>query len=218
MAKPLPKANSSLAVDGKTSDHDAGLSTFAAVRSRLFGIAYRMLGRTAEAEDIVQDVWLRWQVADQSMVENPPAFLAATATRMCINLAESAHSRRETCVGAWLPEPVDTSGDAGVDAERDEALRFAVRLLLERLSPTERAAYILREAFDYPYRQIAEMLRLEEANIRQLVSRARKHIAARRRTPAKFREHRRLLQAFVSAAHTGELAPLEGLLIEDVSV
>src|SRR6201991_3159225 len=131
--------------------YDDGLSAFAAVRPRLFGIAYRMLGSAAEAEDIVQDVWLRWQATDRSVVENPPAFLATTTTRMCINFAQSAQSRRETYIGSWLPEPVDTSSDPSLGAERGEALNLAVLILLENLPPTERAAYVLREAFDYSY-------------------------------------------------------------------
>src|ERR1700739_5163002 len=164
-------------LDAETGEHDDGLSAFASVRPRLFGIAYRMLGSAAEAEDIVQDVWLRWQATDRSVVENPPAFLATTTTRICINFAQSAQSRRETYIGPWLPEPVDTSSDPALGAERGEALGLAILLLLEKLSPTERAAYILREAFDYSYRQIADILQMEEANTRQLVSRARKNIA-----------------------------------------
>src|SRR5215475_14617930 len=160
---------------------DDGLSAFAGVRPRLFGIAYRMLGSAAEAEDVVQDVWLRWQSTNRKVVENPPAFLATTTTRLCINLAQSAHTRHETYVGTWLPEPVDTSSDPGLGAERSEALKLAVLLLLEKLSPTERAAYVLREAFDYSYDQIASILQMEEANVRQLVCRARKHIADGRR-------------------------------------
>jgi DNA-directed RNA polymerase specialized sigma24 family protein len=142
----------------ETTVQDDGLSTFGSVRARLFGIAYRMLGSVAEAEDIVQDVWVGWQTTNRSAVENPPAFLAKTTTRLCINLAKSVHSRRETYVGTWLPEPVDTSGDPGLGAERGEALNFAVLLLLEKLSPTERAAFVLREAFDYPYAQISDIL------------------------------------------------------------
>lgn len=218
MGETLLKIASSPGFDVESSNHDTGLSAFARVRSRLFGIACRMLGSPAEAEDIVQDVWLRWQGADQSEVENPPAFLTTTATRLCINLAESAHSRRETCIGRWLPEPMDTTADAVLDAERGEALGFAVRVLLEKLSPTERAAYILREAFDYSYREIADILQMEEANSRQLVSRARRHISDGRCAPASSGKQRRLLDAFVAAAHTGELAPLEGLLAEDVAV
>ena len=192
------------------------LSEFVKTRPRLFGIAYRMLGSAAEAEDVLQDVWLRWQATDRSVVLEPAAFLATTTTRVAINVAQSARSRHETYVGPWLPEPVDTSADPRLGAERGEALEFAVLLLLEKLSPTERAAYILREAFDYPYRQIAEILQLEEANTRQLVARARQHITEGRRKPVSSAEQRRLLEAFIAAAQQGNLAALEGLLASDV--
>jgi RNA polymerase sigma-70 factor (ECF subfamily) len=214
--EPLPQPPSSARLNAEAGEHDDGLSAFAEVRPRLFGIAYRMLGSAAEAEDIVQDVWLRWQATNRSVVESPPAFLATTTTRMCINFSQSAQSRRETYVGPWLPEPVDTSSDPALGAERAEALGFAILLLLEKLSPTERAAYVLREAFDYSYRQIADILQMEEANTRQLVSRARKHIADGRRTPASSDEQRRLLEAFIGAAQKGDLAALEGLFAEDV--
>jgi RNA polymerase sigma-70 factor (ECF subfamily) len=205
----LPQTASTLRFEIEAIEHDDGLSVFASVRPRLFGIAYRMLGSAAEAEDIVQDVWLRWQSTNRSAVENPPAFLATTTTRLCINLAQSAHTRRETFIGTWLPEPVDTNSDPGLVAERGEALKLAVLVLLEKLSPTERAAYVLREAFDYPYRQIADILQMEEANTRQLVSRARKHIADGRRTPVSSGEQRRLLEAFIAAAQKGDMAALE---------
>src|SRR5580704_996439 len=214
--EPLPRTPSSAHVDVNASEYDDGLSAFAAVRPRLFGIAYRMLGSAAEAEDIVQDVWLRWQATDRSVVENPPAFLATTTTRMCINFSQSAKSRRETYVGPWLPEPVDTSNDPSLGAERGEALGFAILLLLEKLSPPERAAYILREAFDYSHREIADVLEIEEENSRQLVSRARKHVADGRRTAASSVEQRRLLAAFVEAAKKGDVAALEALFAEDV--
>jgi RNA polymerase sigma-70 factor (TIGR02957 family) len=211
-----PQTPPSLHPDAETSEHDDGLSAFAGVRPRLFGIAYRMLGSAAEAEDVVQDVWMRWQSANRKVVENPPAYLATTTTRLCINLAQSAHSRRENYIGTWLPEPVDTSGDPGIGAERGEALKLAVLLLLEKLSPTERAAYVLREAFDYPYDQIASILQMEEANVRQLVSRARKHIADGRRASVTASEQRRFLEAFIAAAQKGDMAGLEGLFAEDV--
>ena len=201
-------------MESKTQDDL--LAEFLKARPRLFGIAYRMLGSAAEAEDIVQDVWLRWQAADRSVVLDPPAFLTTMATRLTINVAQSARSRHETYVGPWLPEPVDTSTDPHLGAERGEALEFAVLLLLEKLSPTERAAYVLREAFDYPYRQIAEILQIEEANTRQLVTRARQHIADDRRTPVNSAEQRRLLEAFIAAAQKGDLAALEGLFASDV--
>src|SRR5579864_216070 len=134
-----PQVPPSLPLVVDTGEYDGGLSAFFQARPRLFGIAYRMLGSVAEAEDIVQDVWLRWQTTNRIVVENPTAFLATTTTRLCINAAQSAHSRRETYIGPWLPEPVDTSSDPGLGAERGETLRLAVLVLLEKLSPTERA-------------------------------------------------------------------------------
>lgn len=201
----------------RAGGNDDGLAAFASVRRRLFGIAYHMLGSAAEAEDIVQDAWLQWQSANRSVVENPPAFLATTTTRLCINLAKSAHSRRETYIGTWLPEPVGPSDDPGSGVERSEALRLAFLLLLEKLSPTERAAYVLREAFEYSYHQIADILQMEEANVRQVVSRARKHLADGRSTPVSAREQRRLLAAFIAAAQKGNMAALEDLFAKDVA-
>jgi len=215
VGKPLPQAPPAFG-DVETSERDDGLLAFAPMRPRLFGIAYRMLGSAAEAEDIVQDVWLRWQSTNRRAVQNPPAYLATTTTRLCINLAQSAHTRRETYVGTWLPEPVDTGNDPRVGAERAEALKLAVLMLLEKLSPTERAAYVLREAFDYSYHQIADILQMEEANVRQLVSRARKHITDGRRTPVSADEQRRLLEAFIAAARKADMAALESLFSEDV--
>jgi RNA polymerase sigma-70 factor (ECF subfamily) len=195
---------------------DEASDAFTRVRPRLFGIAYRMLGSVAEAEDVVQDTWLRWQGADREAVCNPDAFLATTATRLAINEATSARARRETYAGPWLPEPVDTSADPQLGAERRAALEFAVLVLLERLSPTERAAYVLREAFDYPYPRIAEVVEVSEAAARQLVSRARKHLADARRKPVSPQRRRALLESFLSAARTGDLQALEGLLAADV--
>src|SRR6266850_235293 len=211
-----PQTPSTIRLGAETGEHDDGLSAFVGARPRLFGIAYRMLGSAAEAEDVVQDVWLRWQSTNRSVVQDPPAYLATTTTRLCINLAQSAHTRRETYIGTWLPEPVDTGSDPTVGAERGEALKLAVVMLLERLSPTERAAYVLREAFDYSYRQIADILQMEEANVRQLVSRARKHIEHGRRTPVSSGEQRRFLEAFIAAAQNGDMTSLEGFLAEDV--
>jgi RNA polymerase sigma-70 factor (ECF subfamily) len=192
------------------------LPAFVSAKPRLFGIAYRMLGSAAEAEDVVQDVWLRWQSCDRSVVLDAGAYLATMTTRLAINVAQSARARRETYVGPWRPEPVDTRADPALGAERGQALELAVLVLLEKLSPVERAAYVLREAFDYPYRQIAEILRQSEENARQLVSRARKHIAEGRRAPVAPAEQRRLLDAFLAAAQKGDLAALEGMLTADV--
>jgi RNA polymerase sigma-70 factor (ECF subfamily) len=195
-----------------TSAHE----DFMAVRPRLFGIAYRMLGSATEAEDIVQDVWLRWQDVDVANVESPAAYLATATTRASINAATTARARRETYIGPWLPEPVDTSQDPALGAERGEALEFAVLLLLEKLTPVERAAYVLREAFDYPYPVIAEIVQLNQPAVRQLVSRARKHLAAERRAPVTGAEQRRLLEAFLRAAQAGDMEALEKLFAEDV--
>ncbi|WNV86413.1 RNA polymerase sigma-70 factor [Umezawaea sp. Da 62-37] len=201
---------------GPQADLDDAAAVFAGVRPRLFGIAYRMLGTTAEAEDVVQDAWLRWQACDRAAVLNPPAFLATTTTRLAINAAQSARARRETYIGPWLPEPVDTAADPALGAERGEALEFAILVLLERLTPTERAAYVLREAFDYSYPEIGDVVGVKDSNARQLVSRARKHVNAERREPVGSAEQRRLLTAFLAAAQQGDLAALEEILAADV--
>ena len=201
----------------RSDDLEAATATFMAVRPRLFGIAYRMLSSATEAEDLLQDVWLRWQAYDRRTVNNPAAFLATTTTRLAINALQSARARRETYIGPWLPEPVDTSADPYLGAERDEALGFAVLQLMETLSPQERAAYVLREAFDYPYPQIAEILQSTEAAVRQLVSRARKHVTGERRMPTTKDAQRELLTTFITAARAGDLAALEDLFAADVA-
>jgi len=195
---------------------DDALSVFLRVRPRLFGIAYRMLGSAAEAEDVVQDVWVRWQTTDRSTVRDVAAFLATATTRLAINVMQSARARRETHVGPWQPEPVDTSADPGLGAERGQALARGVQMLLEKLTPTERAAYILREAFDYAYRDIANVLRLAEANARQVVTRARQHIASGRTTATSSTEQKRLLEAFIAAAQDGNVVGLERLFASSV--
>jgi len=195
---------------------DRATSVFLGVRPRLFGMAYRMLGTGAEAEDIVQEVWLRWQSTDRSVVRDATAFLVTTTVRLAISLAQSARSRRETYIGPWIPEPVDTSADPTLGAERGEALELAILILLEKLSPNERAAYVLREAFDYSYRDVGEILQLSEANARQLVTRARKHVADERRAQVSSAEHRRFLEAFLSAAQKGDFTALKEIFTEDV--
>ncbi|WP_393074018.1 RNA polymerase sigma-70 factor [Streptomyces sp. LN704] len=195
---------------------DRATRDFVAARPQLFGIAYRVLGSAVEAEDIVQEAWLRWQSTDRTDIREPAAFLATVTARLAINLAQSARVRRETYIGPWLPEPVDTSVDPQLGAERAEALDLAVLFLLEKLNPVERAAYVLREAFDYPYARIADILETSEANARQLVSRARKHLSAERREPVSPDAHRRLLEVFLVAAQTGSLSALEDVLSADV--
>ena len=195
---------------------DGDATAFEEVRSRLMGIAYRIVGRWSEAEDVIQDAWLRWQCYDRTTVVNPTAFLVTTTTRLAINAARSARARRESYVGRWLPEPVAPGDDPALDVEHSDVLGRGILLLLERLAPTERAAYVLHEAFDYPYPQIAQILQTTDANARQLVSRARKHIARTRRRPANCDGHRRLLDAFVAAARHGDVDDLEKLLADDV--
>ncbi|MFC0453674.1 sigma-70 family RNA polymerase sigma factor [Rhodococcus jostii] len=203
-----------------TSDLDQAASAFLSVRPRLFGIAYRILGSASDAEDIVQDVWLRWQGTDRTVVINPSAFLATTTTRLAITLAQSARKRHEIYDLHRLPEPVDPHVDPTTGAELREEVQSAL-LILEDLTPSERAAYVLREAFDYPYRKISEVLQLGVANARQLVRRARNRIAARRehcghRAAMNLVPHRRLVRAFLSAAQAGNFADLEELLANDV--
>ncbi|WP_069762060.1 sigma-70 family RNA polymerase sigma factor [Streptomyces sp. LUP47B] len=197
-------------------DLEDAVAVFVHHRKRLFGIAYRILGSTVEAEDVVQEVWLRWQKTDRSVVLSPAAFLSSATTRLAINVAQSARVRRETYIGPWLPEPVDTGADPEVGAERAEAVEMALLLMLEKLTPVERAAYVLREAFDYAYAEIADMLEVSLVNVRKIVSRARRHLLEERRETVDAAEHRRLLSAFVSAARTGDVASLEALLTPDV--
>jgi RNA polymerase sigma-70 factor (ECF subfamily) len=202
---------------GRVDDLEEATAVFMSVRPRLFGIAYRMLGSASEAEDLLQEVWVRWQTYDRATVVNPAAFLATTTTRLAINALDSARVRRETYIGPWLPEPVDTSADPYLGAERGEALEFAALLLMDKLTPHERAAYVLREAFDYPYAQIADILGSTEPAVRQLVSRARKHMTSERRVPASKSGQRELLATFIAAARTGDMQALERLLAADAT-
>jgi RNA polymerase sigma-70 factor (ECF subfamily) len=196
---------------------DEAISVFVELRPRLFGIAYRVLGSTVEAEDVVQEVWMRWQKTDRSAVLSSVAFLSSATTRLAINVAQSARVRRETYIGPWLPEPVDTSNDPEAGAQQAETLGLALLLVLEKLPPTERAAYILREAFDYAYSDIADILRLSVVNVRKIVSRARKHLLDDQRKAVDAAEHRQLLEAFVVAARTGNLHSLEAFLAPEQS-
>lgn len=197
-------------------DNDT-LEAFLTHRRRLFGIAYRVLGSSFDAEDVVQETWIRWQRCDRTRVRDAGAFLATTTTRLAINVLTSARYRRETYPGPWLPEPVDTSNDPTLGAEHGEALEYAVLLLMERLTATERAAYVLREAFAYPYPRIAEILQSSEAHSRQLVCRARRHLSADGgRSASRRPQRRRLLTALLDAAHGRGATALEELLSGDV--
>jgi RNA polymerase sigma-70 factor, ECF subfamily len=190
----------------------AHVASFQAVRPRLFGIAYRTLESATDADDVVQDAWIRWQGTDRTKVRDTAAFLATTTKRLALNVAQSARMRHETYIDPWRPELVQPHADPMHGAEQREALALALRRLMERLSTSERAAYLLREAFDYPYRRIADVLATSEPNARQLVTRARLHLAGEPRRQVSAAELRQLVDAFVNAARTGDLATLEQLL------
>ncbi|MGP4086361.1 RNA polymerase sigma-70 factor [Streptomyces sp. KR55] len=194
---------------------------FESHRPRLFGLAYRMLGSAHEAEDTVQDAYLRFSGADRADIEQPAAWLAKVVTNLCLTRLTSARARREQYVGTWLPEPVVTSdGALGPleSAEQRDAVSMAMLVLLERLTPTERAVYVLREAFGYGHREIAGALDLSEANCRQLYRRAVQRVAAeesRFDAPPELQEE--LVATFVTAARDGDLSGLEKLLAADVT-
>jgi RNA polymerase sigma-70 factor (ECF subfamily) len=192
---------------------------FVAARPRLEAIAYRLLGSAAEAEDAVQETFLRWQAADVDRIEVPEAWLTKVLTNLCLNQLTSARTRRETYVGQWLPEPL-LGGDPMLGpadtAEQRESVSYAVLTLLERLAPNERAVYVLREAFDYPHREIAEILDVTEAASQQIFHRARKHVAdGRPRTEVDAATARRIVEEFLAAAASGRPEPLVRLLTAD---
>ncbi|GAB2914150.1 RNA polymerase sigma factor SigJ [Streptomyces mayteni] len=192
---------------------------FEAARPRLAAIAYRLLGSASEAEDAVQETFLRWQAADVQRIEVPAAWLTKVLTNLCLNQLTSARSRRETYVGQWLPEPL-LAGDPMLGpadtAEQREAVSYAVLTLLERLAPNERAVYVLREAFDYPHREIAEILGITEAASQQTLHRAKRHVAGgKTRVEIDEAAARRVVEEFLAAATSGRTEPLVRLLTED---
>jgi len=189
---------------------------FEQLRGYLFSIAYRMLGDVGDAEDIVQDAYLRWQRADQDTVESPKAFLSTIVTRLAIDHLQSARVRREEYIGPWLPEPLLVTEESEALAE---SVSMAFLVLLESLSPIERAVYLLREVFDYGYDEIARIVSKTEANCRQLFARAREHVAQRRpRFKASTEESDRLTGQFLQTIATGDLPGLVSLLSEDITV
>jgi RNA polymerase sigma factor (sigma-70 family) len=198
-----------------TDPLDRAQAVFLSARRRLFGVAYGILHNPNEAEDVVQDAWLRWQATDRTAVVNAEAFLVTTTTRLAVNNAQSAWHRRETPAGSWLPEhPAGLSPEE--DLQRGEAVEDTMLLLLAKLRPAERAAYLLRHAFDYPYDAIAQLLQFSNANCRQLVRRAGRSIESERRRPVSLTAHKCLVDAFRAAAHDGNFAPLEELLVAAV--
>ncbi|ONI71685.1 RNA polymerase subunit sigma-70 [Kribbella sp. ALI-6-A] len=192
---------------------------FEAARPRLGAIAYRLLGSAGEAEDAVQETFLRWQSADRDGIEVPEAWLTKVLTNLCLNQLTSARARRETYVGQWLPEPL-LSGDPLLGpvetVEQRESVSMAVLTLMERLSPNERAVYVLRQAFDYPHREIAEILDITEAASQQIFHRAKQHVAdGRTRAAVDEAAARRIVEEFLAAATSGRTEPLVKLLTGD---
>jgi RNA polymerase sigma-70 factor (ECF subfamily) len=192
---------------------------FEAARSRLEAIAYRLLGSASEAEDAVQETFLRWQAADVERIEVPEAWLTKVLTNLCLSQLTSARARRETYVGQWLPEPL-LDGDPMLGpadtAEQRESVSYAVLTLMERLSPNERAVYVLREAFAYPHREIAGILGITEAASQQILHRAKKHLTdGRTRTEVDEAAARRIVEEFLTAATSGRTEPLVRLLTAD---
>jgi RNA polymerase sigma-70 factor, ECF subfamily len=199
------------------------IETFEVLRPRLFGIAYRMLGSAGEAEDIVQDAFLRFQAANPESVKFEEAFLRTIVIRLCLDQLKSSQAKRETYPGLWMPEPILTEetsklNDPAEQASRYDSISIAFLLLLESLSPEERAVFLLREVFDYEYTEIGSMLDKSEATCRQLLSRAKKHVVEHRpRFAASPEEHRQILTRFMNAAQNGDLEGLIALLAEDVT-
>lgn len=201
---------------------DTATDVFEQHRSVLTGVAYRMLGRVADAEDVVQEAWLRWSGADRDQVREPRAFLVRTTTRLAIDRLRQIKARRESYVGPWLPEPIATdlgrtAPDAAERALLAETVSFAVLVVLESLSPLERAVFVLREAFGFPHGEIAEVLDRSEAAVRQLAGRARRHVEERTpRFEVDPEQRRDLTEKFLAASTGGDLRQLLALLAPDV--
>jgi RNA polymerase sigma-70 factor, ECF subfamily len=192
---------------------------FSEYRPLMFSIAYRMLGSVMDAEDMVQESYLRFEQAVQSEVQSPKSFLATIITRLCIDHLRLAHVQRESYVGPWLPEPLQTGPGSGFieHASLSDSLSIAFLVLLESLSPVERAVFLLREVFDYDYDQVARIVEKSEANCRQIVHRAQQHITSRRPRFAVSREQRdRLLSQFIQTCQEGDMDGFVALLADDI--
>lgn len=199
-----------------------GADSFEAHRPKLFAVAYRMLGSASEAEDAVQDAWLRYATSERSDVRSPEAFLTTIVTRLCLDRLKSARASREQYVGPWLPEPILTDERPGPEsaAELAESVSLAFMVLLETLSPEERAAFLLREVFEYDSREIGEMLKTSPENARQLVHRAKTRLGDRRvharATAGDQNRKRRIVECFAAALRDGDRDALTDVLAEDV--
>ena len=194
------------------------MNDFENYRPLLFSIAYRMLGSAMEAEDIVQDTYLQFHKTPPDSIDSPKAFLTTITTRLCINQLNSARMQRETYIGPWLPEPLLTGDQPAAHASQYDSISMAFMVLLESLSPAERAVFILREVFDYPYEEIGVILDKSETACRQLFSRAKKHIADNRpRFKPDPEAHRQILTQFSAAINAGDIDGLAAMLTEDVT-
>lgn len=200
------------------SDLERAVEVFLAERTHLFWIAYRIVGDVAGAEDVVQEAWLRWQRSPRSEIKSPGAFLNTVVTHLAINVVQSAGWRHETPTDAPLMELVDPAQDPTMQVELTAEIERALSLLMVRLTPSERAAYLLRKGFDYPYRDVARVLRTTVSNARQLVRRAHCGLDRTSRRPVDPAVHRRLVCAFVTAAQTGDFVDLEHMLADDACV
>jgi RNA polymerase sigma-70 factor (TIGR02957 family) len=190
---------------------------FVTHRSLLFTVAYEMLGSAADAEDVVQETWLRWAGVDQSQVHDPRAYLVRIVTRQALNRLRSVSRRREEYIGEWLPEPLLTSPDVAEDAELAENVSIAMLTVLETLGPAERAVFVLHEVFETPYDEIAEIVGKTPAAVRQIAHRAREHVAARRpRTQVDRAEQEATFQKFMAAVTSGDVQGLVEVLAPDV--
>ena len=192
---------------------------FVTHRSLLFTVSYEMLGSAADAEDVVQETWLRWADADQSEVRDPRAYLVRIVTRQALNRLRTLARRREEYVGEWLPEPLLTTPDVAEDVEFAESVSMAMLTVLETLTPTERAVFVLREVFDLPYDEIAAAIDKTTAAVRQVAHRAREHVAARRpRMKVDQSEQQRVVERFLDALTSGDVQGLMEVLAPDVVV
>jgi RNA polymerase sigma-70 factor (TIGR02957 family) len=190
---------------------------FMAHRSLLFTVAYEMLGSATDAEDVLQESWLRWADVDRSQVRDPRAYLVGVVTRQALNRLRTVSRRREDYVGEWLPEPLLTSPDVADDVELAESVSMAMLTVLETLGPTERAVFVLREVFEMPHDEIAEAIGKSAAAVRQIARRARDHVTARRpRVPVSRSEQQAVVERFLDALRTGQLQELMAVLAPDV--
>ncbi|MEU5884891.1 RNA polymerase sigma-70 factor [Spirillospora sp. NPDC047279] len=201
------------------SDLDSLSEVFQEHRGLLFAVAYRMLGTAADAEDAVQDAWIKWSAADRADVADPQAYLIRITSNVALDRLRSAQAQRESYVGPWLPEPMLTSPDVAEDAELAESVSMAMLVVLETLSPLERAAFVLKEVFGFPFAEIATALDRSEASVRQLATRARKHVEARRpRFEAGPEERLAVTRRFLDATMGGDINRLMELLAPDVAL